>query len=181
MIWKHTLASGATAHSVGNYSIQDRCTINKPISARNWNARNVCVCVCLVKAKMKCLQERFKESKRFCKCNCFTHKEACPLSPCLYNEKRWPGSDVCTRSRKQYISADDRAFLDGLNPKPDWWMKAWGKRWAVRYRSPWQCKDVVITETKMLIFTVRVIHVSQYIETYHKSKMPVTERYSYHF
>ena len=84
-------------------------------------------CVCLVNTRMKCLQERIKESKRICKCHCSIHKDKCPLSPCLYNERRWPGSDVCPKTRKQYISADDRAFLDGLNPKPAWWRKAGGK------------------------------------------------------
>ena len=85
-------------------------------------------CVCLVKSKINCLKERIKESKRICNCHCLVHKEKCPLSPCLYNERRWPGSDACPKTRKQYISADDRTFLDSLNPKPDWWMKAWGKR-----------------------------------------------------
>ena len=98
-------------------------------------------CVSLVKSKITCLKERMKESKRICNCHCLIHKEKCPLSPCIYNERRWPGSDVCPRTRKQYISAEDRAFLDGLNPKPAWWKKARGKDWAVRYRSQWQCKQ----------------------------------------
>ena len=89
-------------------------------------------CVCLVKSKITCLKERMKESKRICNCHCLIHKERCPLSPCIYNERRWPGSDICPRTRKQYISAEDRAFLDGLNPKPAWWKKAWGKEWAVQ-------------------------------------------------
>ena len=89
-------------------------------------------CVCLVKSKITCLKERMKESKRICNCHCLIHKERCPLSPCIYNERRWPGSDVCPRTRKQYISAEDRAFLDGLNPKPNWWKKAWGRDWAVQ-------------------------------------------------
>ena len=67
-------------------------------------------------------------------------------------------------------------FLDGLKPRTDWWMKAWGKRRVVRYRCPCQCKDVVVIETKMLILTVCVTHVFQCTQTQHKFNMPVTER-----
>ena len=74
-------------------------------------------------AREKALHAQLRKSKRVCKCFCLYHKDACPLSPCVYGEKRWPGSDG-------HITADDRAFLDNLRPRPAWWLKAWGKTFA---------------------------------------------------
>ena len=72
-------------------------------------------------AKVKELQHKFKSSKRFCKCFCPIHRQSCPLSPCYFNERRWPGSDGC-------ITEDEKEFLEKLDPTPGWWQKAWGRR-----------------------------------------------------
>ena len=77
-------------------------------------------CVVRINTKTQTLREALKKSKRFCKCHCLIHKEKCPLSPCFFGEKRWPGSDG-------YITEQDKKFLDSLNPRPTWWTKAWGK------------------------------------------------------
>ena len=63
------------------------------------------------------LQRKVKGSKYFCKCGCPIHTERCPLTPCYAGERRWPGSD-------NGISAEDRVFLDLLNPRPKWWSNA---------------------------------------------------------
>ena len=47
--------------------------------------------------------------------------QSCPLSPCYFNEGRWPGSDGC-------ITEDEKEFLEKLDPTPGWWQKAWGRR-----------------------------------------------------
>ena len=79
------------------------------------------LCVAQVKGKTQELHRKFKSSKRFCKCFCPIHRQSCPLSPCYFNEQRWPGSDG-------WISAEDKDFLDKLNPEPAWWQKAWGRQ-----------------------------------------------------
>ena len=66
------------------------------------------------------LHFQFRGSKIFCKCGCPIHRERCPLSPCYFGERRWPGCDGI-------ISAEDRLFLDEIRPAPDWWRKAWHK------------------------------------------------------
>ena len=76
-------------------------------------------CVTTQKNRVKSLQDKLRRSTRRCKCFCLFHKALCPLSPCIYGERRRPGSDG-------YISLDDKNFLDSLNPKPLWWLKAWG-------------------------------------------------------
>ena len=77
-------------------------------------------CVTAQKTRVKSLQSKLRRSKRRCKCFCLFHKALCPLTPCIYGERRWPGSDG-------FISLDDKIFLDSLNPKPLWWLKAWGR------------------------------------------------------
>ena len=72
-------------------------------------------------AKTERLRQKFKSSKRFCKCFCPIHRQSCPLSPCYFNERRWPGSDGC-------ITEDEKEFLEKLDPTPGWWQKAWGRR-----------------------------------------------------
>jgi hypothetical protein len=69
-----------------------------------------------------------KQSRRVCRCLQPLHKATCPLSPCYFGEKRWPGSDNMTSSGQPFISAEERQFLDDLKPRPKWWAKAWGKR-----------------------------------------------------
>ena len=67
----------------------------------------------------KRLRLQLRGSKRVCKCFCPFHKDMCPLTPCIYGERRWPGSDG-------HISEAERNFLDALHPVPAWWAKAWG-------------------------------------------------------
>ena len=66
------------------------------------------------------LRENLKRSKRFCKYNCLIHTARCPLTPIIYGEKRWPGSDG-------HITRRDCVFLDHMQPPPDWWTRAWGR------------------------------------------------------
>ena len=81
-------------------------------------------CTATAERRVKELRGKLKGSKRICKCFCPIHqwseKFKCPLAPVVYHEKRWPGSDTG-------ITAEDRKFLDGLNPQPAWWRKAWGR------------------------------------------------------
>ena len=67
------------------------------------------------------LRRALTRSKRVCKCFCRIHSQKCPLTPVIFGEKRWPGSDGA-------ISADDRKWLDAQNPPPSWWSKAWGRK-----------------------------------------------------
>ena len=71
-----------------------------------------------VEARVRMLRKQLQKSKRKCTCQCRIHQEKCPLTPVIFGEKRWPGSDGA-------ISADDRKFLDALNLP--WWNKAWGR------------------------------------------------------
>ena len=77
-------------------------------------------CVAATEERARHLRKALQKSKRKCKCHCSIHQEKCPLTPVIFGEKRWPGSDGA-------ISADDRKFLDELNPPPDWWRRAWGR------------------------------------------------------
>ena len=77
-------------------------------------------CVAGAEERVRQLRKQMQQSKRRCKCHCLIHQEKCPLTPVIFGEKRWPGSDGA-------ISADDRKFLDKLNPIPEWWSKAWGR------------------------------------------------------
>ena len=38
-------------------------------------------------AKTERLRQKFRSSKRFCKCFCPIHRQSCPLSPCYFNER----------------------------------------------------------------------------------------------
>ena len=66
------------------------------------------------------LHKQMQGSNRICRCQCRIHQNKCPLTPIIFGEKRWPGSDGA-------ISADDRKFFDELNPQPRWWTRAWGR------------------------------------------------------
>ena len=78
-------------------------------------------CVAQKAERIKQLQKKLRQSKRRCTCGCPIHRPKCPLSPVVYDERRWPGSDG-------YISSDDRQFLDSLRPRPQWWTDAWGRK-----------------------------------------------------
>ena len=77
-------------------------------------------CAALVEERLRRLRLALQQSKRKCKCFCRIHQSKCPLTPVVFGERRWPGSDGA-------ISVDDRKFLDALNPPPDWWSKVWGR------------------------------------------------------
>ena len=74
-------------------------------------------CTAAAERQVKELRGKLKGSKRICKCFCPIHQLKCPLSPVVYHEKRWPGSDAG-------IIAEERRFLDDLDPQPAWWRKA---------------------------------------------------------
>ena len=78
-------------------------------------------CVPQLATKTKELRRKLQKSKRVCNCSCPIHRDKCLLSPCRFHDTSWPGSDG-------YISAEERTFLDNLNPEPEWWAKAWGRR-----------------------------------------------------
>ena len=77
-------------------------------------------CASVATDRLRVLQERMRKSKRRCTCYANIHKDKCPLTPVVFGEKRWPGSDGA-------VTAEDRKFLDSLRPPPAWWRKAWGK------------------------------------------------------
>ena len=124
-------ARGCTAHDLRLYT----CTLcAKVLGAKNFGtdslhnfndhgiSKLVCnSCVAMTSSKEKALKAQLQKSKRVCKCFCPIHKEKCPLAPVCYGERRWPGSDG-------YISKEDKAFLDQLSPRPEWWSRAWGRR-----------------------------------------------------
>ena len=131
LVCKVCRARGCTAHDVSLYT----CNIcDKALGAKQFGtnilddfknhgrSKLVCnSCVAITTAKEKALKAQLQKSKRVCKCLCPIHKEKCPLAPVCYGERRWPGSDG-------YISKEDREFLDKLNPRPQWWSRAWGRR-----------------------------------------------------
>jgi hypothetical protein len=71
--------------------------------------------------RLKQLHTSLRGSRIVCSCSCLMHTERCHLSPRYAGETRWPGSDGC-------ISAEDRAYLDALKPRREWWSKAWRKK-----------------------------------------------------
>ena len=77
-------------------------------------------CAQRVAQRVKGLQKELRSSKVRCKCFCPIHREKCPLAPVYHGQRRWPGRDA-------NASAADRDFLNGLNPQPEWWRKAWGR------------------------------------------------------
>ena len=77
-------------------------------------------CTTATTKRVRQLRKSLQRSNRICRCQCRIHQSKCPLTPVIFGEKRWPGSDGA-------ISADDRKFLDELNPQPRWWAKAWGR------------------------------------------------------
>ena len=77
-------------------------------------------CVAGEEERARQLRRQLQQSKRKCNCHSRIHQAKCPLTPVIFGEKRWPGSDGA-------ITADDRKFLDGLQPSPTWWSKAWGR------------------------------------------------------
>ena len=77
-------------------------------------------CTRRMEDRMNRLRAILKGSRRICKCHSRIHKAKCPLTLVVYGEQRWPGSDVG-------IAENDLSFLDGLNPCPPWWAKAWGR------------------------------------------------------
>ena len=89
-------------------------------SLKNFLARRSMLTCKQCAERLTTLRDRLKKSKRICKCNCLIHTARCPLTPVIYRERRWPGSDG-------HITRNDCLFLDRLPTPPDWWIKAWGK------------------------------------------------------
>ena len=77
-------------------------------------------CASAAEARLQQLRRQLQKSTRRCKCYCLFHRDKCPLTPVIFGEMRWPGSDG-------FISADDRRYLDECDPPPAWWTKAWGR------------------------------------------------------
>ena len=77
-------------------------------------------CASVTAERVRRLRRLLQQSTRKCRCFCRIHQSKCPLTPVIFGEKRWPGSDGA-------ISAGDRKFLDALHPPPAWWSKAWGR------------------------------------------------------
>ena len=95
------------------------------VQLSNYRAKMIIKLNCLqctqrIDARLIRLRTILKGSRRICKCGQRIHKAKCPLTPVVYGEQRWPGSDVG-------ITESDRSFLDKLRPCPPWWAKAWGR------------------------------------------------------
>ena len=121
---------GCTAHDLNLYTCQ-RC--HQDLGSGRFSRdllhdfrdhdrpKLICLaCTREVNEKERLLRCQFKGSKIFCKCGYPIHRERCPLVPCDFGERRWPGCDG-------FIAAEDRIFLDELRPAPPWWRKAWRK------------------------------------------------------
>ena len=119
MTLKHINASIALCHLGGRSLTLTWWIISNMMDEGNCSAQNASQ---RSKQRLKGSEMLVTKSKRFCKCHCPIHKDKCPLTPCIFGEKRWPGSDG-------YITEAEKKFLDSLNPRPTWWTKAWGKRW----------------------------------------------------
>ena len=77
-------------------------------------------CIAAAEDRVRQLRKRMQQSKRRCNCYCRIHQAKCPLTPVIFGERHWPGSDGA-------ISAADRQFLDQMIPTPGWWDAAWGR------------------------------------------------------
>ena len=81
-------------------------------------------CVQVMAQELKKLKKQLKPSKVRCKCGSrLGHADKCPLTPVYQGQRRWPGCDK-DKTGQPYISPTDRDFLNGLNPRPDWWREA---------------------------------------------------------
>ena len=92
----------------------------------NWlqtnNAKLECAdCVRKIADRMKELEKKLKKSKRVCNCYQLLHASKCPLTPCYAGERRWPGSDG-------YINRVEMEFLNSRTPRPEWWLRACGRK-----------------------------------------------------
>ena len=130
LVCKECRAQGTHPKDLETYTCQTcRCKFGAQKFNRNllwhhkYDGRKKPQCMqCVANAEKRMLQLRklLQNSKRKCNCQCRIHREKCPLTPVIFGERRWPGSDGA-------ISADDRKFLDELQPPPPWWSKAWGR------------------------------------------------------
>ena len=79
------------------------------------------ICIDGIATRLKHLEAALKKSKRRCTCYQLLHAAKCPLSPCYFGERRWPGSDG-------YITLEDSQFLNSRTPPPKWWRQATGRK-----------------------------------------------------
>ena len=130
LVCKACRAQGFHPHDLETYTCQ---TCACKFGARRFNRHQlrhfkyhqrqklICMqCTAAAEERVQQLRGQLRKSNRKCTCHCRMHKKKCPLDPVIFGERRWPGSDGA-------ISADDRKFLDELNPPPTWWSKAWGR------------------------------------------------------
>ena len=78
-------------------------------------------CVRKIADRLKELEKKLKKSKRVCNCYNLLHASKCPLTPCYAGERRWPGSDG-------YINREEMQFLNSRTPRPEWWLRACGRK-----------------------------------------------------
>ena len=101
------------------YNLFSKVQLNN--SKLHLRKRRVCKpCTARGEERVRLLCKALQHSKRKCTCRCPIHQIKCPLTPVIFGERRWPGSDGA-------ITADDRRFLDELRPVPAWWNPAWGR------------------------------------------------------
>ena len=130
LVCKACRAQGFTPWNLEAYTCQTcscKFGVNKfdKYALQNFNFHRRLKLQCLqcdgaAEERVRKLRKQLQKSKRKCTCHCRIHQQKCPLTPVIFGERRWPGSDGA-------ISADDRKFLDELNPPPAWWKKAWSR------------------------------------------------------
>ena len=122
---------GCTAHDIKLYPCQN-CRIDAGSTKfdkqllenykHHGKTKLICIsCKAKAKARERTLKDQLRQSARICKCFCLIHQDKCPLTPACHGDRRWPGSDG-------FISLEDRIFLDELQPMPQWWARAWGRK-----------------------------------------------------
>ena len=125
------IAEGLTKHDTAKYECTS-CGQKRGRSAfacrplNDWlQARNTkleCAdCVRKIADRLKVLEKKLKKSKRVCNCYQLLHASKCPLTPCYAGERRWPGSDG-------YINGEEMQFLNSRTPRPEWWVRACGRK-----------------------------------------------------
>ena len=124
------IATGFTKHDTATYECTG-CGQKKGRTAfagkalRNWlqnknNKLKCSDCAKKIAVRLKELEKKLKKSKRICNCYQLLHANKCPLTPCRFGERRWPGSDG-------YISHVEMQFLNSRRPPPQWWTRACGR------------------------------------------------------
>ena len=124
-------AAGYTKHDIDSYECTS-CGQKKGRSAYEYKTLNNCLhghniklecrdCAKKIAGRLKELETKLKKSKRICNCYQLLHANKCPLTPCRFGERRWPGSDG-------YINQVEMEFLNSRRPPPKWWSRACGRK-----------------------------------------------------